>query len=42
MGHYEPGNKGKFVLGLLGFFIMFILLLIYVYNRNGDGLTMLF
>ncbi len=38
MEHYEPGKKGYIVLGLLTAFIMFILLLVYVYQMNGENI----
>ncbi len=38
MGDYNPGKKGYIVLGLIGFFILFMILLVYVYQMNYDML----
>lgn len=40
MEHYEPGNKGYIVLGVLAFIIGFLLLLVYVYMMNGEDVPM--
>ncbi len=39
MGDYNPGNKGYIVLGLIVFFMLFVSLLVFVYQMNMEGLN---